>query len=223
MRFTEEETSILINLVDKRIQDTLNEFEESEFKNNKIYKDALIVKQKIQTDEKFTARQRSILKGIVNEYLTFGLKDIPNSVFEKTDVELLNLTEREYEDVELLDTIEKLYNKTHGNKGKIILTKDYFKDLLEIRRSNFTKVFYSNSFNKVYKIGIPINSTRVLYLDLDSNEHCLFNETTINQAPYSFEHFKQNQIVLELLIDYEKEYPLSNRMNFIKEILKEKL
>ncbi|TDS52421.1 hypothetical protein [Myroides indicus] len=220
MEFTTIEMELLFKGIEKRMS-TIDDFGNRLKEETKHYKDLLELSKRLKNQEKLSTTLRSIIKGITKSELMKTVEDFQKNIYNSDDLELLCIAKLEKKQLEELYTVELLYNKVHPKKEHKSLTKNYLYPYYSLNEKPYSKMYYSISGEKVYKVGIPINQQYLLKINLDSNEKCTFEIDKISEGKRIYMYIGTNEEVLKLLERYEQKYLLSNRMLFIKAVLKQ--
>ena len=172
---------------------------------------------KIDTSQNLSQKLKSLLQGIAKTEMMKEVEEFQNFVYRSSDVELFHIVKSHKTELDNLYLIEDLYNKIHGKQDAIKLTKDYLITFNILCNLPESKIYYSTSGDKIYKIGIPISSKQLVKIELDDDKTCSMDELQKNKNSYM--HFGQKELLLQLLNNYSVKHSLTSRMLFVQDIL----
>jgi len=224
MKFTEKEKDYLISATENRMRILRKEIgHENELLYDKHYQKVKFIIDRIKFNEPILGIYKSILTGIVRENYYYEVEDRKEFYFNKSDLEILNISEKEDSEIEVITEIEVLLNKLLPRDKKEALLGDYLKPYKELKKLPFEKSFYSLSGEKIYKIGIPIDKKYLINIELDHDYKMFpFSKNEILNWKRMFLSMGTNKDIVNLFNDYGKENKLTTRMEFVREILKKR-
>ncbi len=178
---------------------------------------------KVKFDKPLIGLHRSILTGIVRENYYNEIEKRKDFYYSKSDLEILNLSKKEEQEIEVITEIEILLNKLLPKDKKEILLGNYLKPYSELKKLSYEKSFYSISGEKIYKIGIPIDKKYLINIELDhDNKIFSFSKNEILNWKKMFMFIGTNEDIVNLINEYGQKNRLTERMVFVREILKKK-
>lgn len=220
MTLNVNELEIISRAIKKRIETIpLNEHgQPTNFgAHHRILKELLF---KVETSQNLSQKLKSLLQGIAKTEMMKEIIDFQNLIFKSSDNEVFRIIKSQKTELDNLYLVEGLHNKIQKKQDSIMLMKDYLKTYNSLGILPTSKIYYSISGEKVYKVGIPISTKQLLKIELDENETCYpFNIGVVDKNRNSYMHYGQNELVLQLLNNYSKKNRLTSRMLFIQEIL----
>jgi hypothetical protein len=216
MKFTEKEKKYLITEIENYIKiiskEGINE-------NDKYYQKYKSIIDKINLNEPILNNYKSILRGIVREKYN-EVENKKEIYYNKSDLEILNLSENEIIEIEYITEIEVLFNKFLQKDKKENLLGDYLKPYYELKKLPFNESYYSLSGDKIYKIGIPVDKKYLIKFKLSSDDKIFpFDKFEILRQKENFKFKSTNKEIVNLLDEYEKNNTLTQRMIFVKNLL----
>ena len=224
MKFTENEKKYLISATESRMNILRKEIsDEKELHSNKHYQQVKSLIGKLNFNETISGIYKSILTGIIREKYYYEVEQRKEFYYNKTDLEILRINEKEKAEIEFITEIEVLLNKLLPKVKKEALLGDYLKPYNELKNLPFEKSFYSISGEKIYKIGIPIDKKNLINIELDVN-YKIFPFSKNNNLNWKrmFMFMAKNDEIINLFKLYSKENKLTERMEFAIEVLKKK-
>ena len=225
MKFTEIEKKYLISATESRMNILRKEIsDEKELHSNKHYQKVKSLIGKINYTETISGIYKSILTGIVREKYYYEVEERKEFYYNKTDLEILRINEKEKSEIEFITEIEILLNKLLPKDKKEALLGDYLKPYNELKKLPYEKSFYSISGEKIYKIGIPIDEKKLINIELDVDYKIFpFSKNEILNWKRMFMFMGKNDDIINLLEHYGKENKLTERMKFAIQVLKKEL
>lgn len=222
MKFTEKEKKYLITAIESRMDIMRKEISnEKELHSNKHYQKVKSLITKINFTETILGIYKSILTGIVREKYYYEVEERKEFYYNKTDLEILKINEKEKSEIEFITEIEALLNKILPKDKREALLEDYLKPYNELKKLPYEKSFYSISGEKIYKIGIPIDEKKLINIELDVDYKIFpFSKNEILNWKRMFMFIGKNDDIINLFKHYSKENKLTERMKFAIEVLK---
>jgi hypothetical protein len=222
MKFTEKEKMYLITAIESRMDIMRKEISnEKELHSNKHYQKVKSLITKINFSESISGIYKSILTGIVREKYYYEVEERKEFYYNKTDLEILKINEKEKSEIEFITEIEVLLNKILPKDKREALLEDYLKPYNELKKLPYEKSFYSISGEKIYKIGIPIDEKKLINIELDVDYKIFpFSKNEILNWKRMFMFIGKNDDIINLFKHYSKENKLTERMKFAIEVLK---
>ncbi|MEY4834714.1 MAG: hypothetical protein RI980_829 [Bacteroidota bacterium] len=222
MKFTEKEKKYLISAIESRMdimRKVINN--EKELHSNKHYQKVKSLIAKINFTESISGIYKSILTGIVREKYYYEVEERKEFYYNKTDLEILKINEKEKSEIEFITEIQVLLNKILPKDKREVLLEEYLKPYNELKKLPYEKSFYSISGEKIYKIGIQIDEKKLINIELDVNYKIFpFSKNEILNWKRMFMFTGKNDDIINLFKHYSKENKLTERMKFALEVLK---
>lgn len=222
MKFTEKEKKYLISAIESRMDIMRKEINnEKELHSNKHYQKVKSLIAKINFTESISGIYKSILTGIVREKYYYEVEERKEFYYNKTDLEILKINEKEKSEIEFITEIEVLLNKIFPKDKREALLEEYLKPYNEIKKLPYEESYYSISGDKIYKIGIPIDKKKIINIELDVDYKIFpFSKNEILNWKRMFMFIGKNDDIINLFKYYSKENKLTERMKFALEVLK---
>ncbi len=222
MKFTEKEKKYLISAIESRMdimRKVINN--EKELHSNKHYQKVKSLIAKINLTKSISGNFKSILTGIVREKYYYEVEERKEFYYNKTDLEILKINEKEKSEIEFITEIEVLLNKILTKDKREVLLEEYLKPYNELKKLPYEKSFYSISGEKIYKIGIQIDEKKLINIELDVDYKIFpFSKNEILNWKRMFMFTGKNDDIINLFKHYSKENKLTERMKFALEVFK---